>query len=95
MVTYDYIMAMTKIGVAALKAKLSEHLRAVRRGGEITVYDRNEPIARIVPYAPAGSLVVREPARVYRTLGEVKLPSPVKIDVDPVDLLLEDRRKEK
>jgi antitoxin (DNA-binding transcriptional repressor) of toxin-antitoxin stability system len=32
---------------------LSRHLARVRRGGEITVYDRGTPIARIVPFAPA------------------------------------------
>lgn len=86
---------MTKVGVAELKARLSEHLRIVRRGGEVTVYDRNEPIARMVPYSPAGPLVAREPVRSYRTLGEVELPPPVKLDVDPVELLIEDRRKDR
>ncbi|MBA3727339.1 MAG: type II toxin-antitoxin system prevent-host-death family antitoxin, partial [Armatimonadetes bacterium] len=68
---------------------MSEHLRAVRRGGELTVYDRNEPVARVIPYSPSGPLVVREPVREYRSLGEVKLPPPVKLKVDPVELLLE------
>jgi len=88
-------MTMIKVGIAELKARLSEHLRIVKRGGEVTVYDRNEPIARIIPYAATGPLVVREPAQVYRTLGEIKLPPPVKLDVDPVELLLEDRRKDR
>lgn len=91
----DYLVTMTRVGVAELKAKLSEHLRAVRRGGELTVYDRNEPIARMVPYTPAGALVVREPIRVYKTLQEVKLPPPIKLDVDPVELLLEDRQNDR
>ncbi len=85
-------MTMTNVGIAELKAKLSEHLRAVRRGGELTVYDRNEPIARMVPYTPSGALVVREPVHAYKTLHEVKLPPPIKLNVDPVELLLEDRR---
>lgn len=88
-------MTMTSVGIAELKAKLSEHLRAVRRGSELTVYDRNEPIARMVPYASSGALVVREPVRVYKTLREVKLPPPVKLNVDPVELLLEDRRNDR
>jgi len=88
-------MTMIKVGIAELKARLSEHLRIVKRGGEVTVYDRNEPIARMIPYATTGPLVVREPAQVYRTLGEIKLPPPVKLDVDPVELLLEDRRKDR
>src|SRR5204863_8276246 len=47
--------------VAELKARLSEYLRSVRGGHEITVYDRDQPIARIVPYASGGARSVREP----------------------------------
>ncbi len=86
---------MTNVGIAELKAKLSEHLRAVRRGGEVTIYDRNEPIARIVSYSPSGALVVREPVHAYKTLHEVKLPPPVKLNVDAVELMLEDRRNDR
>ena len=87
-------MTMSKVGVADLKAKLSEYLRTVKRGEEITVYDRNEPVARIVPFTPRGALIVREPVRHYKAFRDIKLPAPVKLDVDPVALLLEDRNKE-
>lgn len=85
---------MPDVRIAELKARLSEYLRAVRKGHEVTVYDRNEPIARVVPYARGSSLVVREAVRKYRTLGEIPLPPPIKLRVDPVELLLEDRRSE-
>jgi prevent-host-death family protein len=42
--------------IADLKNNLSRYLDQVRRGAEITVLDRDTPIARIVPFAP------REPA---------------------------------
>ena len=84
------------IRVAELKARLSEYLRRVRKGDEITVYDRDQPIARIVPYqAPTGLLVVREPLRRYRFLGQIPLPPPLKLAVDPVEELLEDRQRER
>lgn len=83
------------VSIADLKAHLSEHLRTVRKGHEITVYDRNEPVARTVPYAGHGTLVVREPVRLYRTLREVPLPRPVMLAIDPVELLLEDRKRER
>lgn len=86
---------MSKVGVADLKAKLSEHLRAVKRGEEVTVYDRNEPIARIVPFTTRGALIVREPTHAYKSFRDIKLPAPVKLDVDPVELLLQDRNKER
>lgn len=83
---------MTDVRIGELKARLSEYLRAVRKGHDITVYDRNEPIARVVPYARSSQLVVREPVGKYAGLGEIPLPPPVKLDTDPVELLLEDRR---
>jgi prevent-host-death family protein len=81
--------------VAELKARLSEYLRWVRKGNEITVYDRNEPIARLVPYTAAGPLVVREALHKYATLREIELPRPRKLELDVVDALLEDRNIEK
>ena len=42
-------MAMKSVRIAELKDHLSEHLRAVERGAEIEVRDRDRPIARIVP----------------------------------------------
>lgn len=92
MTYYDYLMTMTDVRIAQLKAKLSEYLRAVRKGHDVTVYDRNEPIARLVPYRRASPLVVREPTRGYATLAEIPLPPPLRLDTDPVELLLEDRR---
>lgn len=87
----DYRMTMKTVGVADLKARLSEHLRSVRKGHDVTVMDRDQPIARIVPYAAAGGMVVREPLTSYRTLGDIPLPPPARLTVDPVDLLLADR----
>jgi antitoxin (DNA-binding transcriptional repressor) of toxin-antitoxin stability system len=42
-------MAMKSVRIADLKDHLYEHLRAVERGAEIEVRDRDRPIARIVP----------------------------------------------
>ena len=92
-VTYDYLMTMSNVKIAELKARLSEYLRIVRRGHEVTVYDRNEPIARVVPYTRSSPLMVREATRKYATFGEIPLPPPLKLGVDPVALLLEDRKR--
>jgi prevent-host-death family protein len=40
---------MQMVKIADLKNNLSKHLTRVRRGGMLTVLDRNAPIARIVP----------------------------------------------
>lgn len=89
---HDYHVTMSRVGVAELKARLSEYLRAVRKGHDLTIMDRDQPIARVVPYAASGSLVVREPTSSYGTLGEVPLPPRARLSVDAVELLLEDRR---
>jgi prevent-host-death family protein len=44
---------MVTVGVAELKAKLSEYLARVRAGEEIVVTDRGRPVARIGPADPA------------------------------------------
>lgn len=41
---------MNIVKIADLKNNLSRHLARVRKGGEITVLDRETPIARIVPF---------------------------------------------
>jgi prevent-host-death family protein len=46
---YDDYMNMVKI--ATLKTHLSRYLAEVRDGREVVVYDRDTPIARILPYA--------------------------------------------
>jgi prevent-host-death family protein len=43
---------MKQVRIANLKNNLSRYLTHVREGGELTVFDRETPVARIVPYAP-------------------------------------------
>jgi prevent-host-death family protein len=40
---------VTQVGVAELKARLSEFLARVQQGEEIIVADRGRPVARLVP----------------------------------------------
>jgi prevent-host-death family protein len=80
---------MSDVGIADLKARLSEHLRVVRNGGTLTVLDRNTPVARIVPYS-AQQLEVRKAKRRVRDL---KLPPKPAKRTDSVALLVEDRRR--
>lgn len=44
---------MQPVKIADLKNNLSRHLARVRRGGELTVLDRDTPVARIVPFTHA------------------------------------------
>ena len=80
---------MSTVRIAELKARLSEHLRAVRNGGTLTVLDRDTPIARIVPYA-APALEVR---KAKRRLRDLKVPPRPAKRTDSLAVLVEDRRK--
>jgi prevent-host-death family protein len=77
--------------VAELKARLSHYLRAVRDGRSLTVYDRDTPIARLVPVEPGpGDLPSRKPSR---RLSEVPLPRPLRPAPRSLGALLEERRE--
>jgi prevent-host-death family protein len=79
-----------QVRVAALKARLSEYIRAARRGHPVTVYDRDTPVARLVPYESAAEpLAVRKP---LRRLREVTLPPPLGRTVDSLAALLDERQ---
>jgi prevent-host-death family protein len=86
-------MVMTIVRIADLKARLSEYLRRVRRGEVLTVLDRQTPIARIVPHDDGRHrLTVRHPAADTPAPPRVPVPPPLKVDVDVVSLLLEERQ---
>ena len=84
---------MTNVRIADLKARLSEYLRRVRRGDVLTVLDRETPIARIVPHGDdRHRLTVRHPGPDGPAPCQVPLPPPLKVGVDVVALLLEERQ---
>ncbi len=86
-------MVMTTIGIAELKAKLSEKLNEVRRGETITVLDRKTPVALIVPIRSGSETLRVRRAAGRRTLGSIPLPPRTSAKQDVVDLLLEDRSR--
>lgn len=89
MTSRDYNMVMKAVRIAELKARLSEHLRSVRKGRTLTVLDRDTPVARIVPYA-ADPVEVR---RATRRLRDLVPPPPPSAPTDSLAVLLEDRRR--
>ena len=80
-----------RVGVAELKARLSEYLRRVRAGGTVTVLDRNREIARIVPLESSDPLIVRKRSGLIRCLADIPLPPPLELDIDVLELLAEER----
>jgi prevent-host-death family protein len=80
---------MTAVRIAELKARLSQHLRSVRKGRTLTVLDRDTPVARIIPYA-AEPLEVR---RATRRPRDLEVPPPSASLTDSLAVLLDDRRR--
>ena len=92
MTTYSHNIVMRHVRIAELKARLSEYLRAVRRGETIAVFDRETPVAHITPIRERSALRVRKPAPGSLPPNRVRLPKPAKLNVDVVQLLLEERQ---
>jgi prevent-host-death family protein len=80
-------VTVKSVRIADLKARLSEHLRSVRKGRVITVLDRDTPIAQIVPVQPDG-LEIR---RATRRPGDVPRPQGPSTATNSLAVLLEDR----
>lgn len=83
---------MKQVRIADLKARLSEHLRAVRAGESIAVLDRDTPIAQLIPIREARTLRIRKPALGSPLPHRIKVPKRARLKVDIVDLLLEERQ---
>jgi antitoxin (DNA-binding transcriptional repressor) of toxin-antitoxin stability system len=79
---------MSKVGVADLKAHLSRHLRTVRSGRTITVFDRDTAVAQIVPYDAAGPLEIR---RATRKPSDLRVPPAPSKPTRSLSILLQDR----
>jgi prevent-host-death family protein len=88
-------MTMKQVRIAELKSRLSEYLRAVRRGETIAVLDRDTPVARIVPVPERTSLRIRKPAPGSPPPNRVALPKASELKIDVVGLLLEERQRQR
>ena len=82
---------MKLVRIAELKSHLSEYLRAVRGGQTVGVLDRETPIAQIIPFRERAALRIRKPPPGTPPPNRVPLPKRLKIRLDAVDLLLEER----
>jgi prevent-host-death family protein len=83
---------MESVSVATLKSNLSRYLAAARRGKEIVVTSHRHPIARIVPAEKAltDDLKIIPAKSPVSSLKKIK---GIKLSFDPVEVLLEDRRR--
>lgn len=82
---------MKRIGIAALKNHLSEHLRAVEKGEEVEVTDRNRPIVRLIPAGRSPRPPILPAKRPFSEIRSRKFP-PAEWGVSSLELLLEERQ---
>lgn len=86
-------IAMTRsVKIAELKDQLSKHLRAVERGAEVEVTDRDRPIARIVPVGAGDEVIVHEPRRPFSSFRRRRF-RPAGWAVTSTEMLLEERQR--
>jgi antitoxin (DNA-binding transcriptional repressor) of toxin-antitoxin stability system len=88
MTSNDYHMVMNEVGIAGLKAHLSEHLRKVRNGETVTILDRDTPIAQIAPVNADAAL---EMQKATRKPADLPPSPPLSTSTDSLSVLLEDR----
>jgi antitoxin (DNA-binding transcriptional repressor) of toxin-antitoxin stability system len=81
------------VKTAVLKSHLSEYLNKVRKGQEITVLDRNTPIALIIPFPvdQKSQIECTQPEEDPSLLGKIKGKKFGKTKKNSLELLLEDR----
>jgi len=84
---------MTQVGIAELKAHLSQYLREARDGGVIEVLDRGVPVARILPPARDARALISQPAK--GRLTDLETPPPSDVPFDIVEELLKTRRNDR
>ena len=82
---------MKRVKIAEFKSQLSRHLRAVERGAEIEITDRDRPIARLIPVNRPPSRL--QPAELPVSALLRKRFRPARWKTSSLELLLEDRRR--
>ena len=92
MTTSSHNMNVRQVGIAELKARLSEYLRIVLRAETVAVLDRETPVAQIVPVRDRSTLRVRKPTLGTPAPNRVPLPRATTLNTDVVQLLLEERQ---
>ena len=79
---------ITHVGIAELKAHLSEYVKRVKAGERIIVCDRDTPVAELLPLAK--ELPIRRATLPAADLLKLKGVNP-RVPIDVVALLREDR----
>ncbi len=68
------------------------HLRAVHAGESIAVLDRDTSGAQLIPVRESRALRIQKPAPGAPPLHRIKVPKRIRLNVDVVQLLLDERQ---
>jgi prevent-host-death family protein len=83
-------VAMKRVRITELKNNLSAHLRAVERGAEVEVTDRDRAIVRLVPVSVVSAPTIIPALRPFREV-RTKRFAPAGWRIDSAELLREER----
>lgn len=90
---------MIVVGVAEVKAKLSEYLSRVRGGSDVLITEHGRPVARIVPVSSGSDELAELEREGLVRVGSMTLPKGFldaprpKAAASATDALLEERRE--
>jgi antitoxin (DNA-binding transcriptional repressor) of toxin-antitoxin stability system len=83
---------MKSVNIAKFKAELGKYLGFIRRGEEIIVLDRSQPLARVLPFKPIESkLIIEEPLDKKTHLSDLHFSPLKKQKIDSLKYLIEER----
>ena len=92
MAIYGYNWPMRTITISELKNNLSAEIKKLKETGGLQVLQRDIPVARLLPIADESATLPYH----SRAKGRFRFLKPVvQVDFDPVEILLEDRYKER
>lgn len=81
---------VTAAALGEVKSRLSAYVRAVQRGGSITITNFGRPVAKLVPYV-AEELGSRRPEP--GSIHDVRLPPPPRRRIDLAGALRAERKR--
>lgn len=82
---------MQTITISKLKNNLSAEIKKLKKSGGIEIVQRDVPVARLIPIEEKPKLEIYSRAK-----GPFKFRrSPIEVDFDPIESLLEERRKDR
>ena len=82
---------MKSVNIAKFKAELGKYLGYIRRGEEVIVLDRSQPLARVLPFkAIESTLMIEEPIDKKTNLSDLRFSSSDQ-KIDSLKYLIEER----